>query len=310
MKKRFLYISILFLIFFSCEEILLEEDLTNMVVTIIAPSDGTRVENTSPTFSWNEIDQAITYRLQIARPNFENASQVVEDTTVTTTSFRTTLVRNAYEWRVRAQNTSSETAYTKAGFSIVESEDFPAREVILSSPANSMILNRTSITLQWQSVTDATAYRIQLLDTNDQVLQEETATGISIQLTFPEGTTTWRIRAENNTQSTLYSSRTLTVDSMNPKKPVATAPANQGSFTNTMVSFSWTREAVEGTTEFDSIYIYQNEQLTQLVTKDQVTSPAEITLETENTYYWFLKAFDEADNQSEASDVFSFTINP
>jgi len=309
MKKHLLYSAIVLLTLFSCEEILFEEDIRDNIVTIIAPTDGSRVESTSINFSWNTVAEATSYRLQIAQPSFENASQIVEDTTVTVASFSTTLVKNDYEWRVRAQNSSSETIYTTAGFSIVESEDFSAREVVLSSPGDATITNNTSVTLQWGAVTDATSYRIQLLDSNDAILQEETATGTSMQLTFPEGVTTWQVRAENNTQNTLYSTRTLTVDSMNPQKPVATAPINEAALTTTTVSFTWTREAVEGTAELDSIYIYQNEQLTQLVTKNQVTSPSEIALDAGNTYYWFVKGFDEADNQSEASEVFSFTIN-
>lgn len=309
MKKQFLYISLLLLTVLGCEEILFEEDITDDTVTIIAPSNGSQVESTSVAFSWNAVDQATSYRLQIARPTFENAIQIVEDTTVTNTNFSTTLVKNSYEWRVRAQNSGSETVYTTANFSIIESEDFAAREVLLSSPEDNAIVNTTSVTLQWETVTDATAYRIQLLDESDQVVEESTSTSTSIQLTFPEGVTKWQVRAENNTQNTLYFGRTLTVDSMNPLKPIATAPADQATLTDTAVSFSWTRELVAGTAEFDSIYVYRNVQLTDLATKDRVTSPADITLDAANTYYWFIKAFDEAGNQSEASDTFSFTIN-
>ena len=82
------------------------------------------------------------------------------------------------------------------------------------------------------------------------------------------------------------------------------APAHRAA-----VSFSWTREALEGTTEFDSIYIYRNEQLTDLVTKDEVVAPAAITLDTGESYYWLIRAFDAAGNQSEASDTFNFSIN-
>jgi len=96
---------------------------------------------------------------------------------------------------------------------------------------------------------------------------------------------------------------------MNPQKPIAVTPANQTALTDTAVSFSWTREAVSGTAEFDSIYVYRNEQLTDLAIKNRVTSPSEITLDASTTYYWFLKAFDEAGNQSEVSDTFNFTIN-
>ncbi len=309
MKKQLLYIAVLFFICIGCEEILFEEDLSDASLVLIAPADGSRVENTSVNFSWDAVDQATGYRLQIARPNFENASQIVEDTTVTATTFNTTLLNNAYEWRVRAQNSNNATAYTQASFSVIESEDFSARQVVLSSPADNTKLNTTTISLQWGAVTDASMYRIQLLDSNDQPIQEETATTTSIQLMFPEGVTKWQVRAENNTQSTIYSTRVVTLDTMNPTKPILTTPANQASLTDPIVSFAWTREAVEGTIEVDSIYIYQDEQLTQLVTKDEVSSPSDITLDANATYYWVVRAFDEAENKSETSDISNFTIN-
>ena len=309
MNKKIIYILLSIITIFSCEEILIEEDLSDDTVTIIAPVNGAVVENTSVNFSWEAVDQATSYHLQIAKPSFENAVQIVKDTTLELTNFSTTLTRNDYEWRVRAQNSGSNTPYTRAAFSITESDNFPSREVVLISPQNNQIVNTTTITLQWEEVTDANTYRVQLLNASDQVIDEQAGTTTSAQFIFPEGTTTWQVRAENDTQNTLYTSRSLTVDSANPKKPVGTAPVDSATLTETLVSFSWTRETVDGATEFDSIYIYRNQQLTDLVTKDQATSPAEIELDAANTYYWFIKAFDDAGNQGEASDVLTFSIN-
>ncbi|MFC5048371.1 hypothetical protein ACFSTE_13540 [Aquimarina hainanensis] len=309
MKKNKIYLIALFAMCIGCEEVLFEENLTEVKTVLIAPSEGVSVTNTSVTFSWEAVDQATEYRLQLAQPNFENASQVIVDTTVTTTNFNTTLVKNGYQWRVRAQNSGSNTPYTTASFTVFENEDFSAREVLLTAPQNNEIINTTETNLKWQAVTAATLYRVQLLNGSDEIISDKTTTGTSLPITFPEGITKWQVRAENNTQSTLYTTRTLTVDSKNPKKPVATAPVNDASQSVATVTFNWTREAVEGTVEFDSIYIYKDQQLTQLATKTKVTSPSDIDLETGATYYWFLKAFDQAGNQSESSDVLRFTIN-
>lgn len=309
MKKISIHILALFIICMSCEEVLFEEDLSDKTTTLVAPSDGATVENTSVTFSWDAVDQATEYRLQLAQPSFENATQIVVDTVVSSTSFNTTLVKNEYQWKVRAQNSGSNTPYAIASFKVIESEDFTVRKVLLVAPQNEGIVNTTATNLQWQEVTDATLYRIQLLNQSNEVITDKTTTDTSMSITFPEGVTKWQVRAENNTQSTLYTTRTLTVDSKNPKKPVTTAPVNDASQTATTVTFSWTRELVEGTAEFDSIYIFKDQQLTQLAKKDKVTSPSDIDLETSTTYYWFVKAFDEAGNQSESSTVLRFTIN-
>ncbi len=309
MKKYITYSIFLILPFLSCEEAFIEEDLSDDIIAIIAPRDGSEIEDASINFSWEGVDQATSYRLQIARPNFENAAQIVEDTIITTTNFNTSLTKNTYEWRIRAQNSGSATAYVLAGFSVIEPTDFSSRQVLLESPANDLITNDAAITLEWQVVPDANSYRVQLLDGSNAVIQEETLNGTSIELTFPEGTTQWQVRAENATQNTLYTTRSLTIDTMEPNVPTITAPANDATLTDTAVSFTWTREAVTGSTEFDSIYIFEDQAMTQLATKDRVTSPSEITLDASKTYYWFLKAFDEASNESDASATLRFTIN-
>ncbi|WP_109301633.1 hypothetical protein [Aquimarina sp. AU474] len=309
MKKHIVYSLFLIIPFFGCEEAFIEKDLSDDTIAIVAPRDGSEIEDSSINFSWEGVDQATSYRLQIARPNFENAAQIVEDTTVTATNFNVSLTKNSYEWRVRAQNSGSTTAYALAGFSVIEPTDFSSRQVLLESPANDLITNDVAITLEWQVVPDANSYRVQLLDGSNAVVQEETLNGTSLELTFPEGITQWQVRAENATQNTLYTTRSLTIDTMEPNVPTITAPANDATLTDIAVSFTWTREAVAGSAEFDSIYIYEDEALTQLATKDRVTSPSEITLEASKTYYWFLKAFDEGSNESEASTTSKFTIN-
>jgi len=309
MKKYSLYTALLTILFLGCEEPFIEENLTESTINILAPTDKAVIENTSINFSWDAVDQATSYRLQIARPTFEDAFQIIEDTVVSGTSFRTELVKNRYEWRVRGQNSGTSTSYVQAAFTVVEPTDFAAREVLLTSPENELVSNTPETTLSWEEVIDADIYRVQLLDANDDILQEETTSELSISFTFEEGTTKWQVRAENATQNSLYTSRSLTIDTMKPNNPAPTTPANEATLTETLVSFSWTREAVEGTAEIDSIYIYEDEALTQLVTKDQVTSPSEITLEASKTYYWFLKAFDAAKNESDASATQNFVIN-
>ena len=295
--------------FWSCEEILFEEDITEEVVTIVAPLDNSTVNNTTVDFRWEEVTGATKYKVQIARPNFETANQIVKDTILTTARYTTTLPANRYEWRVRAENENSVTIYTAADFEVRESEDFSSRIVSLLSPVDNQILNNRLVNLQWNAVTDAVLYRIQILDSNDVVLQEETVTTTNIQLTLPEGEVKWQVRAENQTQNTLYTDHTVVIDSNNPRKPELTAPANNAMLTTNTVRFEWTREAVEGTIEFDSLYVYRNQMLTDLVTKTRATSSHEITIADMAAYYWVVRAFDEAGNQSETSDVFSFEIN-
>ncbi len=117
MKQLVFFIGMLFL-YSSCEDIITVPDISQETVHILAPVDGTVLSNTDTTFSWETVDDAEKYTIQIARPNFVSANQILIDSTLANTTFTTTLEANEYEWRVKAQNTAYETAYTTQSFSV------------------------------------------------------------------------------------------------------------------------------------------------------------------------------------------------
>ena len=97
---------------YSCDEIIYVPDISEESVHIIAPTNAVSVSAGNINFNWEIVDEATEYQLQIATPNFAQASQIVEEQLTTTTSFNVELVANEYEWRVRAINSAYETAYT------------------------------------------------------------------------------------------------------------------------------------------------------------------------------------------------------
>ncbi|MEM1003019.1 MAG: hypothetical protein AAGH46_10265, partial [Bacteroidota bacterium] len=85
-----------------------------------APTDNSVLNITDVQFSWEPIQFSDGYQLQVAEPNFQFATQILEDTLVGSTSFIKTLSSGPYEWRVRAVNSAYETNYTTQAFSIEE----------------------------------------------------------------------------------------------------------------------------------------------------------------------------------------------
>lgn len=309
---NFKYILGCFLIFTlcSCEEILFEQDISKDVVRLIAPVNNAEVESNSVRFNWEAMEGATNYEIQIATPNFENANQLVLNTVGEDNFYQHELIVSEYEWRVRAQNSGYVTAYSSAKFKVVPVTNFSNNTVILLSPINGLITNEDSFILKWEEVQEATQYKIQVLDGDGAPIQSETATESNFEITFPEGSLKWQVRAEKDNEFTLYSSRDILVDKTAPNVPTLTTPTDAQILTNPLVSFAWTRTLIPGSVEFDSIYIYRNVNLTDLVLKDEVTAPFETTLETNETYYWYMRAFDQAGNEGEESAVFSFKINP
>lgn len=306
---RYILGSFLILGIFSCEEVLFEQDISQDRVNLIAPANNTEIEANSVRFNWESLKGATNYEIQIATPNFANANQLVLNTVTDSTFYQSELIENDYEWRVRAQNSGYATAYSSAKFSVIPITNFSNNMVILLSPANGLITNEDSVNLQWEDVLEAIQYRIQILDENGDPIQSESTTDTNLDIIFPEGNLRWQVRAEKDNEYTLYSSRNILVDKTAPNAPTLTTPTDEQILTDPLVTFNWTRTLIEGSVEIDSIYVYRDQNLSELVLKEEVTAPFETTLDTNETYYWYMKAFDEAGNKSDDSIVFSFTIN-
>ena len=110
----------LVLCFLACEEIIEVKDISKEAITILAPTNNTVLDKVAVVFSWEPVELAETYHIQVATPNFENAQQIVKDSTLTETRFSTTLSTKTYEWRVRAVNSEYTTDYNTNGFLIEE----------------------------------------------------------------------------------------------------------------------------------------------------------------------------------------------
>lgn len=302
------FLFFVLLSFASCEEILLVPDISKEVVTLVAPGDNAALSSSGVTLSWDYVENAEKYRLQIATPNFDAPQQLVRDTLVSKNSFTQQLNIGKYEWRVKAVNSGYETAYTKRSFTILNNDDFQNNTVILLTPSNNAITKTALQKLSWDAIIGASSYQLQVLDENNTLVKEQNIETNLTNFTFDEGKYTWKVRASNGTTQTLYTSRSIFVDSKVPNTPAPSSPATASTTTNTSINFQWTRTPIIGSTEKDSLYVYTTSALTNLSFKDKATTPYSKTL-TKGTYYWFIKSFDEAGNESPRSTVFNFTIN-
>ena len=104
---------------FGCEDI----------IELLAPLQGSIVEENTVNFTWNPIDEANSYSVQVATPNFETAAQIVLDSIIVVdstfmgTKASKSLINNNYEWRVKAMNSGFETEYSASAFSVNAAAD-------------------------------------------------------------------------------------------------------------------------------------------------------------------------------------------
>lgn len=118
MKNPLLSICAL-LVLVSCSDIIEVPNISNDTVTLVAPSDHASLDMTTLTLSWNPVEDAESYQVQVARPDFEDILQLEIDSTLIGNSISVELeAGNSYQWRVRAKNSGYTTPYTTYSFSL------------------------------------------------------------------------------------------------------------------------------------------------------------------------------------------------
>ncbi|AXG69209.1 hypothetical protein KORDIASMS9_01429 [Kordia sp. SMS9] len=218
--KKYIYSICIPLFLVSCSEIIEVPDITNDTVNLIAPADDAIVNITTFTLSWETVENAESYQVQVARPDFENIIQLELDTTILENSISIDVeAGNSYQWRVRAKNSDYTTAYTTYSFTtdVTEVQDITNSTVNLIAPADTITLNLTTFTLSWEAVENAENYHVQIARPDFQnIIQLELDTTVpenSISVELEAGNSyQWRVRAENSGYATPYATYSFTIE--------------------------------------------------------------------------------------------------
>lgn len=121
--KKFIAIMMI-LQFCSCEDII-EKDIRNGHVSIIAPHQNASAPEGKVKFAWNKLDGARSYHFTLVAPSFDNAVSLVADTIIPRDTTGRALYVNVdlsygkYQWRVVAQNASYQSESDMYNFHVV-----------------------------------------------------------------------------------------------------------------------------------------------------------------------------------------------
>lgn len=306
------YYSILFLLFLlaSCDDVV-EDNLDGKSVTIISPADSIVTTSTSIQFNWEELDEATGYRLQIAKPNFTQVVELVYDSVVTNTTVTFSLSPGQYQWRLRPENGSSYGNYITRYIEIDSTSDLTNQEIVLQSPVNGLTTNETEVDFSWYSLYNATQYSFVLRydDINGSlVLPEEVTTSTSLSITgLEEGQYAWGVRGEAALTNTAYTYRSFLVDLTAPVSSTLVAPINNVS-TTSPVFFDWNRSTDNGSNVYDSLFVYSDTNLSNLIWSTSVDSDSVSHSLNTGTYYWRLRTRDVAGNAASYTSAASFYV--
>jgi hypothetical protein len=112
MKKNKVYLFLLIAITAGACEEAMERSLINKQVQLLAPVDNLATIDSVQTFFWEGPEGTQRYRLQIVSPRFDSITRFIVDTPLAVNRFTIKLNRGTYEWRVRANNSSTATPFS------------------------------------------------------------------------------------------------------------------------------------------------------------------------------------------------------
>src|SRR4051812_38377846 len=123
MKKIFLLVLLLIsIVMIRCSDVI-ENDLSNSLVTVITPVNGYVSGSAALQIKWEAVPGASAYQLQVVKPSFDQIKTFVIDSSIAATSFTYTFKPGNYQLRIRARNASSTGYYKTVSFSIDSSLD-------------------------------------------------------------------------------------------------------------------------------------------------------------------------------------------
>jgi uncharacterized protein YegP (UPF0339 family) len=322
MRKTLYFLCGLFLFFgfYACEEVLFEEDLTNKEVILLAPSENAIITDSIVNFSWNTLQGAFEYQLQVATPNFSTSTQIVFDSTLVDTinsnsqQLLLLLTDNDYEWRVRAFNGSSQTEYFTNPFSVqteVFVEDISNETVTLVAPSDNSTLDIREITFTWEEVEFAEEYTLQIATpdfTNPtQVVVDTITAQTSSRHSLENGSYEWRVKAQNSASETSFSTNGFIVDALTFNEDISSetvtiiAPPEGATLTVSEINFTW--EAVDFAEDYQLQIATPNFTNPSQVVVDEILSGTTSTQTlADGTYEWRVKA-----RNSESQTAFTTT---
>lgn len=209
---------------------------------LTSPANNSAISGSSVLFRWNAVSGATKYQLEVLRGT---ESVPFKDVTVgnITMSEQFGFLRDGtqYRWRVRAGNNTGWGAWS--GYFTLTSGSLPVAPT-LSSPANEAIVPGYQISFQWNSVTGANKYELEVVDKSNSAFAVKAVLGditSSLQRGFPDDASSykWRVRAGSAEGWGPWSDYRHFINGNPPTGPVLTYPGNNVNITGDRVTFEW-----------------------------------------------------------------------
>ncbi len=276
------------------------------------PSAGANVGGSSVSFQWSAVTYATKYQLEVSRSSdgyiFRNV-ELSDRVNTTLSGFYDDTTE--YRWRVRAGNDSGWSSWTSYRY-FTNGTRLAAPN--LGSPASNAVVEGTSVSFNWNSVSGATRYELEVVRDSDSYIFKNVETGANTGTTqsgFPNDGSTdfrWRVRAGNATTWGSWSSyRTFTSGSRGESllTPTLTSPASGAVVSGSSVVFRW--NPVSGANRYQ-LRVYKGSELFKDVPLGNVTASEQFGFTRDGSEYsWQVRSGNQNGWGSNWSSLRTFT---
>lgn len=304
----------------SCNDII-EKEITDSAPVIILPQMGDTIPEFG-TFSWQQMDGAKSYHLEIYSPSFASPTFIAADTITSNHSIDLILQPGNYEYQLTALNNGYESQTAGPISFVVDTIGGSQLSIDLISPNNSTYYGSNFNGLfQWESISNVTSYELSLRkgqnyasgvlihNQNNITSTSWTSSGI----VYENGYYTWSVTAVlSNGTTTSASIGSFMVDDTPPPTPSLSSPANGGNVFSPVV-FTWNVPADVGTIQspITSVIEISTDASFSTILETSTTNDSTISLPIaqSGTYYWRVYLFDQAGNFGNYSAIREFIVN-
>ncbi len=266
--------------------------------SLLTPADGTVDQPIDVTLGWNALDGVFTYTLQVARDT-AFADVVFTREGITATQAKADLLdyETVYYWRVQGVNDIGIGPWS--AYRQFQTKKPPPAAVTLVAPSNGRDDLATALTLQWQSVPGAGAYRLEV-GRDDRFLSlhtradDLTDTLFEVSSLVPKTEYYWRVRATGETGTGAWSPvwRFQTAQQPPAAAVALNAPANGLNDLPRPVQLQWRRVP---RAESYRAQVTTDPALQNVVQEFSLPDTlAQATLEPRTRYYWRVRGENEA----------------
>lgn len=272
---------------------------------LVSPENNSEFLPTSLTLDWSNSTNATAYVLNYSQtPDFSTFTEV---NISESQAFVEGLADNTtYFWRIYATDGTNISDWSEV-WSFATGQ-LPLEAPILQSPSDLATNQETTLSLDWQTVTNAENYNYQYsTDNSFATYSQGNVSANNVEISGLDFSTEyfWRVKAINSEDesewSEVWSFETM---EMPLGTPLLISPANNSTGIQTDVTLIW--QQVENAETYE--YLISNDETFATSSGGQIVdTQAELTgLDFNTTYYWKVRA-NKTGETSDWSEVWNFT---